>query len=199
MKEKQIYVFGWAFLAFILLIIIIKWTTYLTKNRIHICESFITNDLNGPNYSHTVNQPINTTISCSNKCGPLARCYITGEQCTSDVDCYGCQRESNYSEDTTFMRGQNDAGKKTTGVTPTYSVLTTDIGTRAKLYNKLLIDPPKYDIGVNTWTKKFDNGQILFHERYYPGNKQFMPNYPKRKSLSGEFEDDGPLAANAYL
>lgn len=199
MKEKQLYILGWALLAFILLVIIIIWTTYLTENHIHVCESFITNDLNGPNYSHTVNQPINTTISCSNKCGPLARCYITGEQCTSDVDCYGCQRESQRSQTTTFMRGQNDAGKETTGVTPTYSVLTTDIGTRAKLYNKLFIDPPKYDIGVNTWTKKFDNGQTLYERRYYPGDKQFMLNYPKRKTLSGEFEDVGPLASNAYL
>jgi len=97
------------------------------------------------------------------------------------------------------IRGQNDAGKETTGLTPTYSVLTTDIGTQAKLYNKLLIDPPQYDQGVNVWKKKFTDGETFYNKRYYPRRQQFMPNYPKRKTLSGEFEDDGPLAANSYL
>ena len=194
------YVLGWAFLSLVLLVGIIYWTSYLVKNRIHICEPFLTNQLNGPNFSHTVDQPINTTISCSNVCGPLGRCYLTGEQCTSDVDCYGCQTKSrSRSRMFADVRGQNDAGKETTQVTPTYSTLTTDIGTQAKLYNKLLINVPKYDLGVNTWTKKFDQGQAFYDKRYYPGRQEYMPNYPKRKTLSGEFIDDGPLASNAYL
>ena len=41
-------------------------------------------------YSHTVDLPINTTFSCENMCGPTAVCSITGEQCTSDIDCHGC-------------------------------------------------------------------------------------------------------------
>lgn len=200
MKEKQIHVLAWAFLSLLLLALIIFWTTYLVKNHIHICENFITNQLNGPNFSHTVDQPINTTISCSNMCGPLGRCYLTGEQCTSDVDCYGCQKKTHHvSRMFKDVRGQNDAGKETTEVNPTYSTLTTDIGTRAKLYNKLLINPPKYDIGVNTWSKKFNEGQAFYDKRYYPGKQEYIPNYPKRKTLSGEFEDDGPLASNAYL
>lgn len=44
-----------------------------------------------PLYSHTVNLPINDPVSCSNFCGPKATCSKTGEQCTSDVDCFGCQ------------------------------------------------------------------------------------------------------------
>lgn len=189
MKEIHIYVIIFTILAFIFII----YFTSITY------ESFITNDRNGPNYSHTVNQPINTTVSCKNMCGPLARCSLTGEQCTSDIDCYGCQKESSKSRMFSEMRGQNDAGKETTGVTPTYSTLTTDIGTQAKLYNKLFIDAPQYNIGVNVWRKKFDNGEVFYDKRYFPGEQEFTPNYPKRKSLSGEFEDDGPLAANAYL
>jgi hypothetical protein len=200
MKEKQVDVFLWALLAFILFIIIIYWTTYITKNSIHVCESFLTNAKNGPNYSHNVDMPINTTISCKNMCGSMGRCYLTGGQCTSDVDCYGCQTSSApISRMFSEIRGQNDAGKETAGVTPTYSTLTTDIGTEAKLYNKLLIDPPKYDIGVNTWRKKYDFGQALYDKRYYPGAQEYMPNYPKRKTLSGQFEDDGPLPSNAYM
>ena len=70
--------------------------------------SYITNDTNIERYtnmytlkessdtSHTVNLPINTTISCENMCGPLNRCSITGQQCTSDIDCYGCQNLNTY-------------------------------------------------------------------------------------------------------
>uniref|UniRef100_A0A6C0B9G6 Uncharacterized protein n=1 Tax=viral metagenome TaxID=1070528 RepID=A0A6C0B9G6_9ZZZZ len=193
MKKIQLfYILLFIGLAFVLL-----FSIYPRQNITF--ESFITNDINGPNYSHTVNQPINTTISCKNMCGSLARCSITGEQCTSDVDCYGCQRESPTIITNFDIRGQNDAGKETTEVTPTYSTLTTDIGTQAKLYNKLLIDPPQYYQGENTWRKKFDNGEIFYDKRFYPGEQQFMPVYPTRKTLSGQFEDDGPLAANAYL
>lgn len=46
--------------------------------------------------SHTVDLPINTTVDCKNMCGPLNRCSITGEQCTSDIDCYGCQNLNTY-------------------------------------------------------------------------------------------------------
>ena len=35
--------------------------------------------------------PINTTTTCKNMCGPLNRCAITGENCKSDVDCFGCK------------------------------------------------------------------------------------------------------------
>uniref|UniRef100_A0A6C0LDL1 Uncharacterized protein n=1 Tax=viral metagenome TaxID=1070528 RepID=A0A6C0LDL1_9ZZZZ len=193
-KIQLLYVLLFIGLAVILFACIF----YVMSNKV---ESFITNDINGPNYSHTVDQPINTTISCKNMCGPLARCSITGEQCTSDVDCYGCQKESEPSNImfSSNIRGQNDAGKETTQVTPTYSTLTTDIGTHAKLYNKLLIDPPQYYQGENTWRKKFDNGEIFYDKRFYPGKQEFMPVYPERKTLSGQFKDDGPLAANAYL
>ena len=42
-------------------------------------------------------------------------------------------------------------------------------------------------------------GQELFDKRYYTGSQMGIPVYPKRKTLSGEFIDDGPLAANAFL
>jgi hypothetical protein len=47
-------------------------------------------DLGLPGTSHTVNLPINTTFECENKCMPPARCSITGQQCSSDIDCCGC-------------------------------------------------------------------------------------------------------------
>jgi hypothetical protein len=155
--------------------------------------------------SHTVNLPINTVYSCQNMCGPNAQCSITREQCTSDIDCYGCKPPESTNQQKQQKKvlkeivGQNEAGKLTGGFTPTYSVLTTDIGTRAKLINNKLSEPPQYDSGINTWRHKFDMGQELFDKRYYTGSQMGIPVCPKRKTLSGEFIDDGPLAANAFL
>lgn len=190
---------------------IIKWGNYLikTKQCKGICKEGFdmyaqpTIDLGTPETSHTVNLPINTTFSCENVCGPLARCSKTGEQCTSDVDCYGCQPkvyEPVYASKD--IGGQNDAGKLTQGATPTYSALTTDIGTQAKLYGKGdNLTPSSYFKGVDQWTKSFKVGMELYNKRYNPNIEvlPFLPKYPPRPSLSGEFMDDGPLAANAFL
>jgi len=190
---------------------IIKWGSYLIKYKPCVNgmkEGFDmyaqpTIDMGTPETSHTVNLPINTTFSCENMCGPLARCSKTGEQCTSDVDCYGCQPkvyEPAYTEKN--VGGQNDAGKLTSGITPRYSVLTTDIGTQAKLYgNGENLMPMKYFKGVNEWRKSFDAGMELYNKKFNPNIQilPFLPKYPPRPSLSGEFVDDGPLAANAFL
>ena len=55
-------------------------------------------DLNSPLYSHNVNLPINDPISCKNFCGPKSQCLITREQCTSDVDCKGCESLGYYMD-----------------------------------------------------------------------------------------------------
>jgi hypothetical protein len=190
---------------------IIKWGSYLIKTKpcvngmkegFDMYASPIL-DTNTPETSDTVNLPINTTFSCENMCGPLARCSKTGEQCTSDVDCYGCQPkvyEPAYTKKN--IGGQNDAGKLTSGITPRYSVLTTDIGTQAKLYDKgENLTPPQYFKGVDQWTKPFKAGMELYNKKFNPNIQvlPFLPKYPPRPSLSGEFVDDGPLAANAFL
>ena len=198
MKNK-IYLF--------LIVIFILFGVYFSK-KIIISEGFSKTDSfiqdNGSSYtSHTVNLPINTNYSCQNMCGPLSTCSITQEQCTSDVDCYGCQPIIGSSKNTNKdIKGQNDAGKLTTSFTPTYSTLTTDIGTQAKLVkNNINITPVQYFNGINQWRDSFDAGMEIYNEKYNPGiNKlPFMPNYPKRPTLSGQFIDDGPLASNAYL
>jgi len=264
----------WSFILLLLFIGIIQWGNYLITNH-YIVENFknknfISND-SGISTTHTVNMPLTTTVSCQNFCGPQNRCYITGEQCIADVDCYGCHPDkeklnndtinySGYNEDNTNMttpnnivqnvsnfiykntginqndnnsgsgpgfsgstvvnavsnsltgnffdnsniiddpiRGQNDAGKLTTEINPTYSVLTTDIGTRSKLVNDPHIQPPQYFKGVNQWRETFDAGEELFDKRYNPNSQQFTLKYPQRTTLSGEFIDNGPLAANDYL
>jgi hypothetical protein len=152
--------------------------------------------------SHSVDLPINNPVSCKNMCGPLARCSISGEQCTSDVDCYGCQSLSRNKQWYGPVRGQNDAGKLTVGVTPQYSSLTTDIGTQSLLYNKNAKPIPETSYqGTDLWRKTFDYGLMLYDKRNNPNieSEPYLPKYPKRTTLSGGFIDDGPLASNDYL
>jgi hypothetical protein len=198
--------------SILLFIYIIKWGNYLIKTKkINIVEDFTsfaqsTIDMGTPQTSHSVDLPINTTFSCQNMCGPLARCSKTGEQCTSDVDCFGCQPKIFVPKYTAEeVGGQNDAGKLTGGFTPTYSTLTTDIGTQAKLYSKANnnknSDPPLYFKGVDQWTTAFNTGMEIYNKKFNPSIEilPYVPKYPLRNSLSGEFVDDGPLAANAFL
>jgi hypothetical protein len=208
-----------AIISVALLLGIFYWFHYLIKNNYvgvfkegFDTDTQIVQDKNTPETSHTVNLPINTSFSCQNKCGPQSQCSITREQCTSDVDCYGCQpvidepQKYNYN-----VRGQNDAGRLTYNATPRYSTLTTDIGTQAAFFkmnsgkssefNKV----PDVYYGEDTWLKSFnEEEQLLDEEITYkysaePAKYAYLPTYPTRPSLTGAFADNGPLAANAYL
>ena len=66
-----------------------KSTNKKSTNKKGVYEGF--NATEGNDTTHTVNLPLNTTSSCSNFCGPTARCSMTGQQCTSDIECPGCQ------------------------------------------------------------------------------------------------------------
>jgi|UniRef100_A0A6C0DGF1 hypothetical protein len=208
LNKNNYHVIFLAILSIIICIFIYRYINFLFIQK-YIIECFNSNeaiyvDTGSPTTTHTVNLPLTTTYSCKNFCGPTARCAITGEQCMADIDCPGCNP---YGPDfkpqkTACIPGDNDAGKLTLGVTPTYSTLTTDIGTRSKLFTtnkKKLSKPDQPNFGINTWIKGFNGGQQLFDEKYRPAGLQFMPNYDKRYSLSGEFIEDGPLASNAYL
>jgi hypothetical protein len=198
--NKQNLIF-WSFVILILFVGVIQWGEYLIKKK-YIIEKFS----NGYNSStnHTVDLPLNTKVSCQNICGPNNRCSLTGEQCSSDIDCFGCNPNTKQlslpeKTDNYEIHGQNDAGKLTSQTTPTYSILTTDIGTKAKLINKPNIVAAQYFKGVNTWRNTFDDGMELYDKKYTPNASQFTPNYPERSSLSGEFINNGPLAANDFL
>jgi len=196
-------------ICILLFFMIINWGKYIIKNDMQ--ETF---DINSypiseisPKFSHTVDQPINTTYSCQNFCGPNSQCSITREQCTSDVDCYGCQpiitKPPEYL--TKEIGGQNDAGKLTYNQNPRYSQLTTDIGTQASLYGNKLGAVPKPYFGVDKWMGKantginFINDELKYIYSAYPTEFINIPQYPTRESITGLFKDNGPLAANAYL
>jgi len=196
MKTKNI-IYGLYALFFIFLLVNIQWV-----------ESFQNYNPYTPLTNHNVDMPINTYYSCTNTCGPNSQCSITREQCTSDIDCYGCrpiiQKQNNamISED---IIGENDAGKLTYNQNPRYSVLTTDIGTNASLYGNKNEKVPKPYLGIDKWTKSANYGlqnqrdEFSYKYSINPVKYKFTPHYPKRESVTGLFMDAGPLASNAYL
>lgn len=195
LSEKEYYVLILLVISVLLLFGIFQWINYLVRNKF-IEEGFTSGT------SHTVDLPLTTTYSCKNFCGPNARCAISGQQCLADIDCPGCQPNTppSSSSNSKDVPGDNDAGKLTLGITPQYSTLTTDIGTQAKIItDNKFSKPPQANFGVDVWTSSFTESEKLFNERYKPSGLQYMPNYPKRYSVTGDFYEDGPLASNSYL
>jgi hypothetical protein len=180
-------------MAIILLYIIFQTIHYLVKEN-YIIECFTQRD----NVTHTVDLPLTTKTSCRNFCGPNARCAITGQQCFADIDCPGCQPYSPpLSKTPDCIPGNNDAGKLTVGVTPSYSPLTSGYGTRERIItNDMYSKPLQANFGVDTWSDSFKQSQTLFDRRYKPNKLQFMPNYPEMYSITGRFSGDGPLPSN---
>ncbi len=189
-------------ISLVLFVFIFLWINYLTNND-YIIECFTNNVIpESSKTSHTVNLPLTTTYSCKNFCGPTARCSVTGQQCLSDSDCPGCQPLS--SSKTNVLNkpvpAANDAGKLTDGVAPQYSPLTSGYGTQELVITKdMYSKPASPNFGVDIWTKDFDESKKLFDKRYKPPQLPYMPDYPKRYSLSGEFIEDGPFPSNAPL
>jgi hypothetical protein len=192
-----------AIFTIILLFFIFYWIDYLSNNGyiiLKLKEGFENVIRESKDTSHTVNLPINTNYTCQNFCGPTARCSITGQQCAADIDCPGCMPyvPGIKNELTPDVPGDNDAGKLTTGVTPTYSPLTSTY----QSFKRVGDDnekPAQANFGVNTWTSKFDMGAKFFNQRYKPQGLQFMPTYPDTYTTTGQFKTDGPLAANSTL
>jgi hypothetical protein len=160
-------------------------------------NALLTYDSNSPKNSHNVDV-VNNEYSCSNFCGPTARCSVTGQQCFADIDCPGCQPNSPPLPKTkNCIPGNNDAGKLTPGLTPTYSSLTSGYGTRERIITKdMYARPPQANFGYDTWGESFNEGQKLFNKRYKPNQTGNMPNYPPMYSMTGEFIGDGPLPSN---
>jgi len=182
----------------ILLLIVFYMIDYLVKQN-YIVECFTGGPIQeSSKTSHTFDLPLTTKYSCQNFCGPTARCAITDQQCFTDIDCPGCQSYSPpLSKTNGCIPGNDDAGKLTVGVTPTYSPLTTGYGTREKVITKnMYARPPQANFGYDTWGNSFNEGQKLFNKRYKPNQLQYMPNYPPMYSITGEFIGDGPLPSN---
>ena len=182
------------------------------------------NDVNSPLYSHTVNLPINDPISCKNFCGPNAKCLLTGEQCTTDIDCYGCNPGPRQQSgcitkdvepyDATGKLGQNQGLQ--------YSPLTTGYNNHNADFAEIYPGSKDAEIkipyqGLDKWTDSFNKGLQLYNktresaDEYSQGlsnkiplaSKSKMPyyeqKYPTTMSLTGQFYETTPPASNASL
>ena len=182
------------------------------------------NDINSDLYSHTVNLPINDPVSCKNFCGPNAKCLLTGEQCTSDIDCYGCNPGPTPQNDciTKEVAPYDAAGKLGQNLGLQYSSLTTGYDKHnadfAQIYDgskdAQLTVPYQ---GLDIWSDSFNNGLELYNKRrksadeYSEGISSAIPlatksklpyyeaKYPMTVSLTGQFYETTPPASNASL
>ncbi len=183
------------------------------------------NDVNSPLYSHTVNMPINDPVSCKNFCGPNAKCALTGEQCTSDIDCYGCNPGKKL-QDTCITKDvdpYDDAGKLGQNQGLQYSSLTTGYNNHninfAQIYegskDAELTTPYQ---GLDMWTDSFNKGLELYNKKRQSADKYSegisnatplasetsssntnTPKYPLTVSLTGQFYETSPSPSNASL
>jgi hypothetical protein len=198
MKSKNLILY---FLTSLFLIALFTNMTIFEHFQNYTTETPLTN--------HNVDLPLNTYYGCENMCGPNSQCSITRQQCTSDIDCYGCQPISGPPSDnpTKDVMGDNDAGRLIYNQNPRYSVLTTDIGTQATLYNKknVPVPVPKPYLGLNTWVQSanygLENQRAKFAYQYSrnPEKYKFTPHYPTIESATGLYMDNGPLPSNADL
>ena len=184
------------------------------------------NDLNSPLYSHTVNLPFNSPYSCKNFCGPKAQCAITRDQCSTDIDCPGCQPPNkpipNYILDK--IEPYNATGQLSQNLGLHYSDLTTGYDNHSMDFaearpgsmNQPLKQPYQ---GEDRWTKSFNQGLELYNkqreskdkynEGIFQGGMQqgisnvdsldYSPNYPTTISTTGLFYETTPPPANSSL
>lgn len=202
-------------LMFIYLAVVwIVYTTFCSFKVLNFKEGFnpntlLTYDSDSPKNSHNVDV-VNALNSCSNFCGPQSQCALTREQCTSDVDCQGCQPKIDKPPEyltSVDVKPLNDAGKLTWTQTPQYSSLTTDIGSEAAYAKpgskkEEIVRP--YE-GYDKWTKSFNYGlsladkKLVFQYSPEPEEYRSIPVYPVTRTATGMFYDTGPTAANADL
>jgi len=184
----------------ICLFILLMWaTSYMFRNH-YISENFTSGT------THNVNLPLTTTTSCKNMCGPPGRCSITGTQCLSDIDCYGCRPNTSPDLSNTFFLenkfiiGDDAAGKKSY-LAPMYSPLTHDTSYNAKvMISDPYSSPPEAYPGFDTWTSKAADMREIYDFTYLPSvDTPYMSKYPMRYSVTGQFRNTGPFASNASL
>ena len=182
------------------------------------------NDINSPLYSHNVNLPINDTISCKNFCGPKSQCLITREQCTSDIDCYGCNPGPKPQSTciTKDVMPYDAAGKLGQNQGLQYSPLTTGYSNHNVNFAQIYSGSKDAQLtvpyqGLDMWTDSFNKGLELYNrtrksaEKYSEGVSNaiplasnsklsyYEPKYPMTASLTGQFFQTTPPASNSSV
>ena len=185
------------------------------------------NNRNSPLYSQTVDLPLTNPVSCQNFCGPKSQCAITREQCTSDIDCQGCNPGPTPQSEciTKDVSPYDDAGKLGQNQLQ-YSPLTT--GYNGQNVNFAEAYPGSKDAqiqkpyqGTDSWTDSFNKGLQFYNlkresaDKYSEGVSQqiqdeepdmasskrnyYEPKYPTTISATGQFFETTPPASNSAI
>jgi hypothetical protein len=180
------------------------------------------NDVNSSLYSHTVNLPINDPVDCKNFCGPKSQCLLTREQCTSDIDCYGCNPGPKSVNEciTKDVLPYDATGKLSQGLQ--YSNLTTGYNNHNADFSQIYEGSKNAQIkmpyqGLDMWTVPFNKGLEFYNKKMESANKYsegisnsvpllldnntslYEPKYPLTISLTGQFYETTPPAANSSI
>ena len=142
------------------------------------------NDINSPLYSHNVNLPINDPISCTNFCGPNSQCLITREQCTSDVDCKGCNRihpVGYYINDFSkiYPGSENSQIKRP--------------------YEGVDLWQDSFNKGLELYNKKRESEDEYSNDLSGINSSEYEVKYPMTISAAGLFYETTPPASNATI
>jgi hypothetical protein len=178
MKKIKYFFFG------LLIVLIIFCGLSMMYYSQTIVENYINFD-----YSKTVDLPLTFPFSCKNFCGPNNTCAITGEQCSDDYDCTGCENMDK-------LKPQN--------VEPYYRELSKNNDQMDSVYvgSKNNLVPSNY-LGKNSWINTFNEGIKMYNEKEMYNNKltdyenKILPSYPKNISMTGEYYETTPPAFNA--
>jgi hypothetical protein len=183
------------------------------------------NNLNSPLYSHTVNLPLTHPVSCQNFCGPKAQCALTREQCTSDIDCQGCNPgPTTQNECITKDVAPYDATGKLGQQGLTYSPLTSGYDGENNVLAQTYPGSKDAQIkkayqGTNMWSDSFNKGLELYNKKRESAEKYsedisqqiqdedgpltkssyYAPKYPTTISATGEFYETTPPASNSAI
>lgn len=171
------------FLFLLGLIIIYYIFTYFMLTNIEGYQSTYSNE-----YSKTVDLPITFPFSCRNFCGPGNTCAITGEQCSNDYDCTGCE---------------NIPKNKPPKVEPYYKELSINNEQMDYVYtgSKNNLTPGSSLMTDDDWIKSFNKGIELYNRKELFNNplnefeKKIVPVYPTTISATGQYYE---TIASAY-
>ena len=197
------------FVIVILFLIVVIGVVYLLPSvkSTNVNEPFS----NSNSYTHSVNMPINDPVSCNNFCGPTSTCSITGEQCSADVDCQGCQptlpKQQKYTTEEVAPYNTSLPNNNFYKGFQYNSPLIHDFASNfAQAYpnSKKNVLTNSYQ-GLDTWTKSFNEGLNLYNKKReitdkYNSNPKLLyyePKYISSVSATGQFYETTPPAANS--
>ncbi len=130
----------------------------------------------------TVDLPLTFPFSCKNFCGPNNKCAKTGEQCSNDYDCTGCENMNKL---------------KTPKIEPYYRELSKNIQFDSVGVGSINNIVPLNNI-KDKWRKNFDEAMKIYNNKMALNNvdSKMMADYPTSLSVTGQYKYTGAMPYN---